>query len=142
MEERPKIPLVNIVFGDILYWVCIIACIIAMIGPVISILWPDNNIANPYHIFDLVWEGKNPGEVWAATTAEGKYPGAYFWMQHLTKGDGITQLGAWLGCICGLLATFFVGLIFLFKRNFGWWIISWWGSSMILFAMMGILEMH
>lgn len=142
MEERPKPPLANVVAGDILYWVCIIGAIISMIGPIVSILWPDNNIASPYHVFDRVWEGKNPGEVWAATTQEGKYPGAHFWVHNLTKGDGITQLGVWLGSISGLLASFFAGLVFLFKRNWSYWLMSWWASFMILFAMLGILEMH
>jgi hypothetical protein len=142
MEERPKIPLDNIVAGDIIYWVCIIASMLAMIGPVVSILWPDNNIANPYKVFDLVWEGKNSEEVWAATTQEGKYPGAHFWVHHLTKGDGITQLGAWLGCVCALCAIFPAGWVFFFKRVWGYWLISMWACFMISFAMLGILEMH
>jgi len=141
MEERPKPPLANVVFGDTIYWVCVIATILSMIGPCISILFPDNNLANPYYIFSAVWEGKNSNEVWAATTQKGKYPGPHFWINHLFKGDGITQLGAWLGCISSLPAVLFAGFIFLFKRDWGYWIISWLTFLMILFAVLGIIRL-
>jgi len=142
MEERPKPPLYNIVAGDILYWLCIIAAIICMIGPCISILFPENNVANPYKIFDLVWKGEKAEKIWVETTKEGKYPGPHFWIKNITKGDGITQLGIWLGCSCALPAAFISGLIFLFKREWIYWLISLWVSFMIFFAMLGIIEME
>lgn len=141
MEERPKPPFSNIVAGSIIYWICLTACMFSMIGPVVSIAVPDNNIANPYYVFDLVWEGKKSDEIWAAVTQEGKYPGPHFWVKHLNKGDGITQLGAWLGCACALPAAFFAGLAFLVRGPRLYFIIAIWASFMILFAMMGIVKM-
>ncbi len=113
-----------------------------MIGPVISIAIPENNIANPYKVFDLVWEGKKSGEIWKEVTADGKFPGAHFWIYHITKGDGITQLGAWLGCVCALIGLFFAGWVYFFKKIWGYWLISMWVCFMIVFAMLGVLEMH
>jgi hypothetical protein len=141
MEERPKVPIANIVVGDIIYWVCIIATILSMVGPVVSILLPDNNVANPYYIFSLVWEGKKANEVWAAVTQDRKFPGVNFWINHLSKGDGITQLGVWFGCFCTLPAVFFGGLVFLFRKDVTYVIICWWIAFMVLFSMLGILQL-
>jgi hypothetical protein len=141
MEEKPKIPITGVVIGDIIYWVCIAAAFIAMIGPVVSILYPDNNVLNPYNIFSLVWEGKNSNEIWAAMTPEGKYPGPHFWIHNLSKGDGITQFGVWLACACSLPAVFVGGIIYIFKKSVIYLIICWWVAFMIMFSMLGILSM-
>jgi hypothetical protein len=146
MEGRPRIPFAGIVVGDIIYWVCIVGAFIAMIGPVVSILLPDNNVADPYYIFSLVWEGKNAREVWAAVTTEGKYPGPQYWIYNLSKGDGISQLGIWLACACSLPAAFVGGIVYLFgfggaRKSPTYLIICWWVTFMILFSMLGILKM-
>jgi len=141
MEERPRVPITGIVIGDIIYWVCITAAFIAMVGPVVSILLPDNNVSNPYYIFSLVWEGKNANEVWAAVTTEGKYPGPSYWIYNLSKGDGITQLGIWLACACSLPAVFVGGIVYIFRKSVTYLIICWWVSFMILFSMLGILKL-
>ena len=146
MEERPRVPFAGIVVGDIIYWICITAAFISMIGPVVSILFPDNNVSDPYYIFSLVWEGKNSSEVWAAVTPEGKYPGPQYWIYNLSKGDGITQLGVWLACACSLPAVFIGGIVYLLglggaRKSKTYLIICWWVAFMILFSMLGILKM-
>jgi hypothetical protein len=150
MEKTPepevRIPFAGIVIGDIIYWICIIAAFICMIGPVVSILYPDNNVANPFKIFSLVWEGKNAKEIWAAVTPAGKYPGPHFWMGNITKGDGITQLGCWLACACSLPAVFIGGIVYLFgfggaRKSITYLIICWWVAFMILFSMLNIISM-
>lgn len=137
MEEKPNIPLSNIVAGTTLYWVCIVACLLCMIGCGIVMLSAENNLADPYKIFALVWEGKNPAEVWKISGQEGRFPGAHFWVRHLDKGDGIVQLGIWIGCCCALPAVFFSGLVFLFRGPRIYFVISMWVSFMILYAMLG-----
>ena len=136
MEEKPKVPFANIIAGDTLYWVCIIASVFAMIGPCIGILFPDNNVANPFLVFDLLWEGKSAKVIWEVTTSAGKFPGPHFWIEDLTKGDAISQLGLWLGCVCALPAAFFAGLTFLFKKNWMYWLMSWWVCFTVIYAMM------
>ena len=140
-EQKTRIPLAGIVIGDTLYWVCIIGALIASIGPVISILVPDNNIADPFKIFSLVWEGKSSEEIWAAVTTGGKYPGPHFWIHNLSKGDGITQLGVWLAVSCSLPAAFFGGVVYLFglgsaRRSVPFFIICCFVAFMILYAML------
>jgi hypothetical protein len=140
VEERPKVPITGIVIGDIIYWICIVAAFIAMIGPVLIILSPDNNVSDPYKIFSLVWEGKNSDEVWAAVTPAGKYPGPHFWIHSLGKGDGITQLGVWLACMCSLPAVFIGGIIYGFQKSVTYLILCWFVTFMITFSMLGIIK--
>jgi len=148
MEEKPqvRIPFAGVVVGDIIYWMCIIGAFIAMVGPVISILVPENNVSDPFKVFSLVWEGKNSGEIWAAVTPDGKYPGPHFWMQNLGKGDGITQFGIWLACACSLPAVFVGGIVYLLglggaRKSPTYLIICWWVAFMILFSMLGVVSM-
>ena len=54
--EAPKMPRANNVYGAIVYWITIIACIICMVGPVISVASPDNNVLNPYKLFNAIFE--------------------------------------------------------------------------------------
>jgi len=145
MEEKPRVPFAGVVIGDIIYWICIAGAFVAMIGPVLSIASPDNNVSDPYKIFTLVWEGKTSDEVWAAVTPDGKFPGPHFWIYHLGKGDGITQLGVWLACACSLPAVFVGGIVYLFgfggaRKSVTYLIICWFVTFMILFSLLGIIK--
>lgn len=142
METRPKIPFENVLAGQVLYWVCIIGNLLAMIGPIISLLFPEKNLMDVYKAFDLVWAGKKPDEIWNVLLSGEKFPGPHFWIYHLPKGDAITQLGLWLGCSCALFSCFITGIAFLFKRNFLYFLMSMWVSAMIFFAMLGLVQMH
>jgi len=137
MEQKPKIPVENIICGQILYWICIIGSWLAMIGPIISLLFPENNLSSPYQAFDLVWGGKKPAEIWNVLLSGKNFPGPHFWIHHLPKGDAITQLGLWLGCSCAFPATFIIGIIYLFKKDFIFFIISMGVAFMIFYAMFG-----
>lgn len=142
MEGRPKIPFENVLAGQILYWVCIIGSWFAMIGPIISLLFPEKNTMDVYRAFDLVWAGKNPDEIWNVLLSGGKFPGPHFWIHSLPNGDAITQLGLWLGCSCALFSTFITGIVYLFKKDFLYFLMCMWSSFMIFFAMLGIISMH
>jgi hypothetical protein len=140
-KHEVRIPFAGIVVGDTLYWVCIIGAFISLVGPVVSLLAPANNVADPFKIFSLVWEGKGAEEIWAAATAAGKYPGSLFWIHDLSKGDAITQLGVWLACSCSLPAAFFGGIIYLLglggaRKSITYFIICMFVAFMILYAML------
>lgn len=140
-EQKTRIPFAGIIVGDTLYWVCIIGALIATIGPIIILLAPNNNIADPFRIFSLVWQGKSSQEIWAAVTTAGKYPGPHFWIHNFGKGDGITQLGVWLACSCSLPAAFFGGIVYLLglggaRKSITFFIICCFVALMILYAML------
>jgi len=138
--EQPKISTAQIVFGDIIYWLCIISAIICMIGPVLSVMSADNNFTNPHYLFSVIWEGKTPDVVWQEVG--GGFPGGHFWIQNIFKGDGFTQFGMVLGCACALPALVGAAIAYFFgkPRLYIWMILSLWVAAIIAFSMIGVVE--
>ena len=64
-QERPKMPRAQIIYGEVVYWVTILAAIICMIGPLIAMLNVENNVLNPHFLFAKIFEGKSSRTVWA-----------------------------------------------------------------------------
>jgi len=138
--EQPKIPTAQIVFGDIVYWLCIISAIICMVGPVISIFSVDNNVMNPHFLFSVIWEGKEAAVVWEEVG--GGFPGGHFWLNNLTKGDGFTQFGLVIGCACAFPALLGASIVYLSRkpRLYIWAILSLWVAAIITFSMIGVVD--
>ena len=66
MKDAPQLemPRAQRIYGEIIYWMTIIACIVCMIGPAISVANPEQNVLNPYNLFNSIFEGKTPEQVW------------------------------------------------------------------------------
>ncbi len=113
--EKPKVPLSQLVFGETVYWICVLTAIICMIGPVISLMNIDNNIMNPHYLFACIFEGNNAETVW--NKVAGGFPGGHFWIANLSAGDGFTQFGVVVGCACAFPALLATAVVFLLKKN-------------------------
>ena len=90
-EERPTMPKAQIIYGEIVYWATILAAIICMIGPLISMINVDNNVLNPHYLFAGIFEGKDAATIWKEVG--GGFPGGHFYLSKFTSGDGFTQEG-------------------------------------------------
>jgi hypothetical protein len=113
--EQSKIPLSQLVFGESIYWLCILAAIVCMIGPVIALLAVDSNIMNPHYLFASIFEGNTVDVVW--NEVGGGFPGGHFWKDNLFTGDGFTQLGVAIGCASALPALLATALVFIFRKK-------------------------
>ncbi len=136
--EKPKIPLPQIVYGRIIYWLCILAALICTIGSVLAIAFPDNNIMNPHYLFFSIWEGNNPEAVWQQVA--GGFPGGHFWLHNLTTFDGFTQFGLVIGCSCACVALLGASIAFLREKpkSYGWALVSLWVASMVILSALDI----
>lgn len=137
-KNIPAVPTSQIIYGDIVYWITILACIICMIGPFIAMLNPENNVINPHFLFAAIFEGKSAAEVWQAGGKE--FPGGHFYLDYLTKGDGITQLGLALGCSVGLWGLLASAGAFAKEKNYLFMGLSLWVCFMIVIAAFGLLS--
>ena len=138
--EGPEIPKAQIVYGNIIYWLSIVAAIICMIGPVIGMLFIDSNILNPHYLFATIWEGKNSDAIWQE--AGRGFPGGHFWLGNITTGDGITQLGLVIGCGCALPALIAAAVIYLSReKSFGWALLALWIAALITVSAIGIFSL-
>lgn len=139
-QEIPIIPRVQIVYGGIVYWITILACLICMVGPVISVASPDNNVLNPYKLFTAIFEGKDAQTVWQEVG--GEFPGGHFYLKNLTYGDGFTQFGLALGCSVALWALIAVAIAYAREKVYLYVILALWVALLVVLSMVGIVGMH
>lgn len=138
--ERPKISRPQIIYGGIIYWFSIVATVVCTIGPVIIILFPDNNVINPHYLFSAIWEGKNAETVWQVVG--GEFPGGHFWLHNLNTGDGFTQFGLVIGCACAFCALIGAVIVYLQEKPkaYLWALLSLWVASLVLLSVLGIYQ--
>ncbi len=139
-EETPKMPRANTVYGAIVYWITIISCLICMVGPVISVAFPENNALNPYKLFNAIFEGKNAQQVWQEVG--GEYPGGHFYLKNFTYGDGFTQFGLALGCSVALWALIATAVAYSKDRIYLYAGLALWVAFMVALSMIGIVATH
>jgi hypothetical protein len=139
-EERPIMPRAQLVYGAIIYWITIASALICMIGPVISLASPDNNVLNPYYLFAAIFEGKNAATVWQEVG--GGFPGGHFYFKNFTMGDGFTQFGLALGCSVALWALLAAAIAYLREKVYLYVSLSIWVALLVLLATTGIVGMH
>ena len=111
-----------------------------MVGPVISVASPDNNVLNPYKLFNAIFEGQDAQTVWQEVG--GEFPGGHFYLKNLTYGDGFTQLGLALGCSVALWALIVVAVAYASERIYLYAILSLWVAGLVALSMIGIVGMH
>ncbi len=134
--ERPPLPRAQLIYGEVVYWVCVVSAIICAVGPVISMANVDNNLMNPHKLFTLIWEGKSANAVWEE--GAGGFPGGHFYLGNFTKGDGFTQFGIALGCgsaLPALLVAAFLGYLREKPVAWLWFAMCLWVSFMITYSM-------
>ncbi|OPL16685.1 MAG: hypothetical protein AVO38_07255 [delta proteobacterium ML8_D] len=138
-DTRPKMQLSQRVYGEIVYWGTIVACIICMIGPYISMKNPDKNVMNPFYLFAAIFEGKDTATIWQEVA--GGFPGGHFYLEKFFYGDGFTQFGLAMGCSVAAWALIPAALIYLFKeKNPTYTILCLWVAALIFLSMIGIVK--
>lgn len=139
--ERPKIAFSQLVFGESVYWLCVVAAIVCMIGPIIAMLSVDGNVMNPHYLFASIFKGNTANAVWEEVA--GEFPGGHFWLDNIATGDGFTQLGLVIGCGCALPALMATTMVYLFKRkerSYIWVLFSFGTAALITISLLGIVN--
>jgi hypothetical protein len=96
-----NIPKGQKIFGSTVYWVTICVAVGAFFVPIFILANPANNVLNPNLIFGAIFAGASPDEVWSLSLT-GTFPGAHFYLNHLTKADSWAMLFIAIGCAFGL----------------------------------------
>jgi len=140
-DQRPQMPVVQIVYGEIIYWITIVAAIVCMIGPCISVAMPDNNVMNPHYLFSAIFAGKDPAAVWNEVGKDG-FPGGHFYIKYFKTGDGFTQFGLALGCSCAIWGLLASAYFYLRDKNYLFVLLAIWVTSLIILSLSGIAKGH
>lgn len=139
--QMPVMPMSQIVYGEIVYWVTIASAIICTVGPAIALLFPESNVMHPSHTFGAVFAGKKAADIWALSNS-GAFPGGHFYFSNLMTGDGFTQLGLALGCGVALPGLVGAMLTYIREKAFGFVLLSAWVAFLVFFSAAGIIQMH
>ncbi|MFC1861091.1 hypothetical protein ACFLYL_02270 [Chloroflexota bacterium] len=139
--EETKIPVSQRVFGDTVYWICVVSAIVCMVGPVIALLSVDSNVMNPHFLFASIFEGNTVDVVWKEVG--GGFPGGHFWMDKFAAGDGFTQFGLAIGCASALPALIATALVYILRkkeRRFIWVFFSLVIAAMCAVSILGLVS--
>ena len=139
-EEKHKIPLEQIVYGDVVYWVTILAAIICMVGPLLSMMFVEDNVLNPHYLFAAIFAGNDPESIWKEVG--NGFPGGHFWYEYPTSGDGFTQFGLVLGCSVALWALLATAVIYFRKRILLYTALALWVATMVALSVVDIIKGH
>ena len=133
--EKPKMPPAQIYYGETVYWLCLVSAVICVIGPVVTMLFTENNVLNPFFLFSAIWEGKSAQEVWQG--AGGGFPGGHFYLRRFNSGDGITQFGIALGCASALPALLCAAVAYVREKPpaYLWAGLACWVALLIGYSM-------
>ncbi|CAB1056901.1 hypothetical protein D1BOALGB6SA_1640 [Olavius sp. associated proteobacterium Delta 1] len=139
-ENPPKMPRAQTTYGAIVYWITILSCLICMVGPVISVASPENNVLNPYKLFNAIFQGKDAQTVWREVGNE--FPGGHFYLKNFTYGDGFTQFGLALGCSVALWALIAAAVAYIGDKIYLYTVLAIWVAALVAISMIGIVGMH
>jgi hypothetical protein len=142
MEEKLTMPVSQKLYGEFIYWITVASAIICMVGPVIAMLSVENNVMNPHYFFAEIFAGKSAAEVWQ--TVGGGFPGGHFYLKHPFTGDGFTQFGLALGCLCAIPALIAAAIGYLRQKPkvYLYAILCIWVAIMVAVSAVGVMKAH
>jgi hypothetical protein len=141
-EGAPLIPQpasADKVYGSVVYWCSVIACLVCTIAPILTVARPENNSQNPYMVFSRIWAHQPPEALWE--TSASPLTDVWYWIHHVTFGDGLMMFGLFLGCSCASIALLCCSAIFLFgkHREPVWGVCSLSIAAAMILALTGVL---
>ena len=136
------IPKSQKIFGSTVYWITIVSALGAFFVPVFILADPANNILNPNRIFGAIFSGASPAEVWSYSVT-GSFPGAHFYLHHITKADSWAMIFTAIGCGFGLFGLV-PAIMYQIKKEKDWFcaILGSIISLLIFLSVIGVFSIH
>ena len=141
-DKTPIVDKSQLHYGAATHWITFISCLISMITPVFILMFPHSNLLNPALLFNAIFEGLSPAEIWEAAGAPFR-PG-YFWnlfLSNIFSPDGFASLGVALGCSVTLWALIPALWQFIKKKEYFYVCVSLFVIILIALAMSGLVNM-
>ena len=87
--EQSRVPDPQIVYGKVIFRLCIFAALICVVAPLMAITFPEGNFMDPRRLFSTIWEGNDAESVWYQVG--GGFPGGHFWLRNLRTSGSPNQ---------------------------------------------------
>jgi hypothetical protein len=129
-------------FGKTAHWITVVSCLISLITPFFILLIPNKNFLNEARLFDAVFKGMHPAEIWGAAGVPFNH--GDFWklfIKNFFTPDGLAAFGVVLGCSVTLWALTPAVLQFAKKKEYFFVCVSIFLMALIILAMSGIINM-
>jgi hypothetical protein len=140
--DKPEIAKSQLHYGKVVHRITIVSCLLSMIAPVLILLLPGKNLLKPQLIFNAIFEGKKPAEIWEAAGAPLKT--GDFWKLFFGSfftPDKIAILSITLGCSVTLWALFPALFQFIKKKEIFFVFAALFIAALIALAMSGVVNM-
>jgi multisubunit Na+/H+ antiporter MnhB subunit len=140
--KLPEIDKSQLYYGKVAYWITIASCLVSLLAMVLILLFPRSNMLNPSVVFDAIFKGKKPAEIWNAAGVPFKY--GDFWklfIRGLFTPDGLAAFGVTLGCSVTLWALIPAVWQFKKKKEYFYVFVSIFIMALIVLAMSGLVNM-
>jgi hypothetical protein len=141
-EKMPEIQKSQFYYGMVVHWITIVSCLITLAAPVLILMFPHSNFLNPTLIFNAIFEGKRPAEIWEAAGVP--FKSGDFWklfLDNLFTPDGFATLGITFGCSVTLWALVPAVWQFIRKKEYFYICVSLFVMALIALAMSGLVNM-
>jgi len=129
-------------YGKVVHWITVVSCLISFITPFFIVLFPGKNYLDEALLFDSIFKGKNPAEIWKAAGVQFKI--GDFWtllIKNLFTPDGFAAFGIALGCSVTLWALIPAVWQFAKKKEYFYVYVSIFIMALIALAMSGLVNM-
>jgi len=141
-KNPPEINKSQLYYGVVVHWIAIVSCLISLAAQVFILMFPHRNLLNPNLIFNAIFSGKRPAEIWEAGGVpfkSGDFWGLFF--GNFFTPDGIAAFGLVLGCSVTLWALIPALWQFIKKKEYIYVFISLFVMALIVLAMSGLVNM-
>jgi len=142
-------------YGKTVHWITVVSCLISLITPFFILLFPNKNYLNEAMLFDAIFKGKNPADIWKAAgiqegnlrpvgSVEVSFKSGDFWklfVKNFFTPDGLAAFGVVLGCSVTLWALIPAVLQFIKKKEYFYVCVSVFLMALIALAMSGLVNM-
>jgi len=133
----------QLVYGDMIHWLTIVSCIIALFAPVFCLMFPKSNILNPGLVFEAIFDGKKTAQIWQAAGISVDENWSFWksFFDNFFTAEGFAILGIVAGCSVTLWGLIPAIGVFFKKKEYLYVGISIFVMALIILAMSGILAM-
>ena len=141
--KLPEIHNSQLLYGKTAHTITLIAFVVSVTAPVLILMFPQSCFLNPNLIFNAIFEGKNPKDIWMVSGTP-LQPGSFWklFLKRLFTPDGYATFGIALGSSISLWGYMVAAWQFGKKKEYFFLGVSLFLLAMILLSMSGIINMQ
>lgn len=131
--SMPAIPAEQRAYGWTVFLLAYATCLLALAGMLRIMACPEQGVSDSRRLFSAVMAGKGVTAIWEE--AGRPVPGAHFYRQARSAGDGLIQFGlAAIGCTASAWGLLAAAALFARRRSWGYALLALWIAGMVFYS--------